>query len=140
MDDSVRHDDEFAPHRRPGSTTRRDVLVVDGGQVRRRSDLLATEEPLEVRVLVGGSRRTAAVTMRTPGADFELAAGFLHGEQIIGDAGDIRRITYCVDREIDASQRYNIVNAELRDGVEFDVERLERHFYTTSACGICGKA
>jgi FdhD protein len=116
------------------------VLKVEDGRVQRVSDLVATEEPLEIRVVAGGTSRTAAITMRTPGADFELAAGFLHGEQVVGGVEDIRRITYCLDRSVAAEQRYNIVNVELRDGVEPDLRPLERNFYTTSACGVCGKA
>jgi FdhD protein len=78
--------------------------------------------------------------MRTPGADFELAAGFLHGEQIVREADDIRRISYCVDRTVDEAQRYNIVNVVLRSGLVPDLAPLTRHFATTSACGVCGKA
>jgi FdhD protein len=78
--------------------------------------------------------------MRTPGADFELAAGFLYGEGIIDSPDDVQKISYCVDSDLDAEQRYNIVNVELRGGREFDLRPLERHFYTTSACGVCGKA
>jgi FdhD protein len=79
------------------------------------------------------------VTMRTPGSDFELAAGFLYGEGIVHSPDDIVRISYCVDRDVDAEQRYNIVNVELRGGLDYDLRSLERHFYTTSACGVCGK-
>ena len=116
------------------------VLKVEDGRARSVPDLVATEEPLEIRIVTGGASRTAAITMRTPGADFELAAGFLYGEQVIGGLDDIRRISYCLDRSVDAAQRYNIVNVELRDGVEPDLRPLERNFYTTSACGVCGKA
>ncbi len=122
------------------SKTRVRVWTVDGEQTRQHADQLATEEPLELRLLAGGERRTVAVTMRTPGADFALAAGFLFGEGIIGGRDEIRRITYCVDAEIDAEQRYNIVNVELRADVLPDLATLERHFMTTSACGVCGKA
>ncbi|HEY8292238.1 MAG TPA: formate dehydrogenase accessory sulfurtransferase FdhD [Thermomicrobiales bacterium] len=123
------------------SKTRVRVWTVDGAQTRPHADQLATEEPLEIRVLAGQhERRTVAVTMRTPGADFELAAGFLFSEGVIGSRGEIRRITYCVDPEIDAEQRYNIVNVELRAGALPDLATLERHFMTTSACGVCGKA
>jgi FdhD protein len=132
------HDAE--PAARPGSTTRAPVLKVERGRARRVSDLVATEEPLEIRVVMGGTSRTAAITMRTPGADFELAAGFLYGEQVVSGVEDIRRISYCLDRAVDAAQRYNIVNVELRGGVEPDLRPLERNFYTTSACGVCGKA
>jgi FdhD protein len=141
MEDTLRDDrDEALPPPRPGSTTRARVIVVEDGRSRRASDLLATEEPLEIRVVADGRSETVAITMRTPGADFELAAGFLHGEQVIGSAQDIRRITYCVDRTVDAAQRYNIVNVELRSGIDLDLRPLERNFYTSSACGICGKA
>ncbi|MDQ3925426.1 MAG: formate dehydrogenase accessory sulfurtransferase FdhD, partial [Actinomycetota bacterium] len=86
------------------------------------------------------SRETIAVTMRTPGADFELAAGFLYGEGIVFSPDDILKISYCVDPDLDAEQQYNIVNVELRDGLDYGLKPLERHFYTTSACGVCGKA
>jgi FdhD protein len=103
-------------------------------------DYLATEEPMEIRLLTGGKRQTVAVTMRTPGADFELAAGFLYGEGIVSSREEIKRISYCVDADVDVEQRYNIVNVELRGDREYDLRSLERHFYTTSACGVCGKA
>ncbi len=122
------------------SKTRVRVWTVDGEQTRQHADHLATEEPLEIRVLAEGEQRTVAVTMRTPGADFALAAGFLFGEGIIANRAEIRRITYCVDPEIDAEQRYNIVNVALRSSVLPDLATLERHFMTTSACGVCGKA
>jgi FdhD protein len=122
------------------SKTKTRVRVVEGGGMRVRPDMLATEEPMEIRLLAGPTKRTVAVTMRTPGADFELAAGFLYGEGIISSPDDILKISYCVDPEIDAEQQYNIVNVELRSGTEFDLRPLERHFYTTSACGVCGKA
>ena len=122
------------------SKTKTRVRVVEDGRVRVRPDVLATEEPMEIRLLAGQTKQTVAVTMRTPGADFELAAGFLYGEGIIDSAEDILKISYCVDSDLDAEQRYNIVNVELRGGREFDLRPLERHFYTTSACGVCGKA
>jgi FdhD protein len=95
---------------------------------------------MEMRLLAGQTTQTVAVTMRTPGTDFELAAGFLYGEGIVGSPEDVKKISYCVDSDLDAEQRYNIVNVELRGGREFDLRPLERHFYTTSACGVCGKA
>ena len=125
---------------RSGSKTRVRVRVVEEGRARVRPDSLATEEPMEMRLVSGGARRTVAVTMRTPGADFELAAGFLYGEGVISSPDDISRISYCVDADVDAEQRYNIVNVELRGGRDYDPRPLERHFYTTSACGVCGKA
>jgi FdhD protein len=122
------------------SKTKTRVRIVEDGGMRVRPDVLATEEPMEIRLLAGATRQTVAVTMRTPGADFELAAGFLYGEGIVTSSEDILKISYCVDPEIDAEQQYNIVNVELRSGREFDLRPLERHFYTTSACGVCGKA
>ena len=125
---------------RRGSKTKTRVRIFEDGRVRVRPDTLATEEPMEIRLLVGQTTQTVAVTMRTPGADFELAAGFLYGEGIIDSPEDVQKISYCVDSDLDAEQRYNIVNVELRGGREFDLRTLERHFYTTSACGVCGKA
>ena len=125
---------------RPGSKTKTRVRVVEEGHTRVRPDTLATEEPMEIRLLSGETKQTVAVTMRTPGADFELAAGFLYGEGIVSSPEDILKISYCVDADLDAEQQYNIVNVELRDGRGYDLRPLERHFYTTSACGVCGKA
>jgi FdhD protein len=78
--------------------------------------------------------------MRTPGQDFELAAGFLHGEGLIASLADLRGISFCLDAEVAAAQRYNIVNVDLAAGELPALEPLERHFATTSACGVCGKA
>lgn len=125
---------------RPGRESRAVVRVVEGGRVRSRTDRLATEEPLEIRVVAGGVRTTVAVTMRTPGDDFELAAGFLHGEGVISGKADVRRIRYCTDPDVDSEQRYNVVTVDLAPGTEVDLRPLERHFATTSACGVCGKA
>jgi len=105
-------------------------------------DLLAAEEPLEIRLIWKDGRkvvtRSIAVTMRTPGNDFELAAGFLHGEGILKAREDIADISYCMDE--DEEQVFNIVTVTLRPGLVFDASRLERNFYTTSSCGVCGKA
>ena len=125
---------------RRASKTKTRVRVVEDGGMRVRPDTLATEEPMEIRLLMGDTKQTVAVTMRTPGADFELAAGFLYGEGIVKGPEEIAKISYCVDRDLDAAQQYNIVNVELRGGHEYDLRPLERHFYTTSACGVCGKA
>ena len=104
-------------------------------------DLAATEEPMEVRVAHprdgGVDTRSVSVTMRTPGDDFELAAGFLFSEGLIGRRRDIRTITYCTGPE---TQEYNVVSVALRPGVTFDQALLDRNFYTTSSCGVCGKA
>ncbi|MCG8352691.1 MAG: formate dehydrogenase accessory sulfurtransferase FdhD [Chloroflexales bacterium] len=125
---------------RPGAKTKTKVWTVEGEQLRVRPDNLATEEPLEIRLLAGGIRRTIAVTMRTPGADFELAAGFLFSEGIISNRQDIHRITYCVDADLGVEQRYNIVNVELSHTALPDLANFDRHFAINSACGVCGKA
>lgn len=125
---------------RPGRVQRASTWRYEGGVLRRRTDVLATEEPLEVRVEAGGTTRTVAITMRTPGDDFELAAGFLHGEGVITGAGDVRRVAYCLDRAVGAEQRYNVVTVSLAAGVTPDLRPLDRHVVTTSACGVCGKA
>ncbi|MEQ9667499.1 formate dehydrogenase accessory sulfurtransferase FdhD [Coleofasciculus sp. G2-EDA-02] len=121
-----------------GSKTKTRVWVIDNGNVRSRQDQVATEEPLEIRLT--SPQQTVAVTMRTPGADFELAAGFLYAEGIVRDRKDIQQISYCVDPDVDGEQRYNIVNVKLRPGLSVNLQPLERHFFTTSACGVCGKA
>ena len=126
-----------AKRARRGSKTKTRVRVVEDGRARVRPDVLATEEPMEIRLISGDSKQTVAVTMRTPGSDFELAAGFLYGEGIVTSRDDIKKISYCVD--VDAEQQYNIVNVELWAGHEYDLKPLERHFYTSSACGVCGK-
>ena len=124
---------------RRGSKVKTRVRVVEDGAARVRPDTLATEEPMEIRLISGGVRRTVAVTMRTPGSDFELAAGFLYGEGVVSSPEEIQKISYCVDADVDAEQRYNIVNVALRGGQTYDPRPLERSFYTSSACGVCGK-
>ncbi|MFC4057977.1 formate dehydrogenase accessory sulfurtransferase FdhD [Planomonospora corallina] len=124
---------------RPGPTTRARIREVAGGRVRDRRDDLATEEPLEIRVLAGGTRRTVAVTMRTPGHDFELAAGFLHGEGLAAP-GDIAAISYCSDADVPPEARHNTVTVRLRGAAPPELPALDRHFVTSSACGVCGAA
>jgi len=114
-------------------------LVTRGGQ--RLADLLTTEEPMEIEIVHADGahwRETSlAVTMRTPGDDFELAAGFLFTEGVITAKGDIGRIEHCPLHGTE--QEHNVVKVRLREGVAFDEARLHRHFYTTSSCGVCGK-
>lgn len=125
---------------RPGSETRTKVITYDDGVASERADTLATEEPLEIRLVIAGKSRTLAVTMRTPGADFELATGFLYGEGVISRREQITQISYCQDANLPAEQLYNIVIVELDPTSRPDLRPLERHFYTSSACGVCGKA
>ncbi|OUC91949.1 formate dehydrogenase accessory sulfurtransferase FdhD [Streptosporangium minutum] len=124
---------------RPGPTTRARVRQVSAGTVRDHRDDLATEEPLEIRIQAGEARRTVAITMRTPGADFELAAGFLYGEGVIAP-GDLSSIAYCTDADVAPEARYNTVTVRLRGGRLPDLPALDRHFVTSSACGVCGTA
>jgi len=123
---------------RAGTVTRTRLTAVELGDGRRRTaDALATEEPMEIRVDAPGlEQRRVAVTMSTPGHDFELAAGFLFTEGIVSAQTDVRTVRYCdVPRE---EQQYNVVTVDLRR--PYDPELLQRNFYTTSSCGVCGKA
>ncbi len=125
------------PVKPPGSKTKAQIWVVENSIVRSRPDQIATEEPLEIRL---SPKQTVAVTMRTPGADFDLTAGFLYSEGVVSHREDIRQMSYCVAEDVDSEQRYNIVNVALKEGLLPDLQPLERHFFTTSACGVCGKA
>jgi FdhD protein len=127
--------DDTAP-KRPQSTSRVTVVTVEDGKRRRHADRLATEEPMEIRVEGPGmEQRNVAVTMRTPGNDFELAVGFLHTEGIISGQADVATVRYCaVPRE---EQHYNVVSVAVTRPLEFIPER---NFYATSSCGVCGKA
>ena len=124
-----------------GQVERRVVRVRDGAWTDD-WDTLAAEEPLEIRLLWwedGQERRESiAITMRTPGDDFELAVGFLYGEGIVTGREDIVDVSWCMDE--DEPQTFNIVTVTLRPDIPFDITRLDRHFYTTSSCGVCGKA
>lgn len=128
---------------RLGPSVRARVRVIeDGADGRRdaiRRDDVATEEPLEIRLSAGPARRTVAVTMRTPGHDFELVAGYLLSEGVIAGADDLARVDYCTDLDVTAEQQYNVVTAGLRARVLPQLEMLDRHGYTSSACGVCGK-
>ena len=105
-------------------------------------DQLAAEEPLESRVgyELDGQRqhRTLSVTMRTPGHDEELAAGFLLTEGLVQRKADILGIIPCPDVQ-KAEEAGNVVRAELAAHVQVDFQAMERHFYTSSSCGVCGK-
>ena len=114
------------------------IVTVDAEGARRTKDKLAVEEPLEIRCGGPGQPATrVAVTMRTPGHDFELAAGFLFTEGLLDDPQDVESIRYCDDIDT-PEQQYNVVTVNLRR--PFDASVLQRNFYATSSCGICGKA
>jgi len=125
---------------RPGRTTAVTLNAYDGTRHTRRDDAVATEEPLELRLSAAHTTRTLAVTMRTPGNDFELAAGFLLSEGVVGTREEIAEIAFCIDPSVDREQRYNIVTIALAARTLPDTVRLERHFVTNSACGVCGRA
>jgi FdhD protein len=121
-------------------TARRRITRVDlDGATRARPDTLAAEEPLEIRVgPAGGPRPALAVTMRTPGNDLDLAIGFLVTEGVIASADDVVTAQLCAgDNE---PNTYNVVDVALAPGVEPPTTDPSRNFYTTSSCGVCGKA
>lgn len=105
-------------------------------------DLLAVEEPMEIRIGYGSvdmrEQKNIAVTMRTPGNDFELALGFLFTEGIINDASQVYKIQYCTELNT-LENKENIVRVELHPDISIDLSHLNRNFYTTSSCGVCGK-
>ncbi|NMM22309.1 MAG: formate dehydrogenase accessory sulfurtransferase FdhD [Phycicoccus sp.] len=115
---------------------RRVIRLTLGGSSVAQEDLLAVEEPLEIRV--GG--RPLAVTMRTPGHDFDLAAGFLVSEGVITRGEQFSTVRYCAGATDEGINTYNVLDVTLAPGVEPPDPSLERSFYTTSSCGLCGKA
>ncbi|MEE1622251.1 formate dehydrogenase accessory sulfurtransferase FdhD [Zafaria sp. Z1313] len=118
-------------------TQRRKVarMLVDAPS-RTREETLAAEEPLEIRI---GSR-PFSVTMRTPGDDFDLVAGFLVGEGVIASTDELGSLRFCAGEDEDGRQTFNVVEARLGPGAVAPEPSLERHVYTTSSCGICGTA
>jgi FdhD protein len=125
-----------------GSSYAVDISKFSSGRQENLQDSVAVEEPLEIRVAYstpdGRATRSVSITMRTPGNDAELAAGFLFGESIIQSANDIASIEVCGPPAPD-SGNHNVIRVDLSADVEVDLGRLQRHFYTTSSCGVCGK-
>ncbi|MGW0735025.1 formate dehydrogenase accessory sulfurtransferase FdhD [Streptomyces sp. NPDC002851] len=117
-------------------TERRRVIRIRDGAVSTRPDSLVAEEPLEIRL----NGKPLAITMRTPGDDFALAAGFLVSEGVLGRADELANIVYCAGATQDGSNTYNVVDVRLAPGVKVPDISLERNVYTTSSCGLCGKA
>ncbi|MGW0395649.1 formate dehydrogenase accessory sulfurtransferase FdhD [Streptomyces sp. NPDC003042] len=117
-------------------TERRRVVRIRDGVAGVRPDTLVAEEPLEIRL--GG--KPLAITMRTPGDDFALAVGFLVSEGVIAHASDVQAVTYCEGATEEGTNTYNVVNVQLAAGVPLPDISLERNVYTTSSCGLCGKA
>lgn len=118
-------------------------IVRFGDQTRDKADLLAVEEPMEIRLEYGPLdqriQRNVAVTMRTPGHDLELAAGFLFSEGILQSANDIFKIDWC-NQVASADELGNVVKVELLPGCDPPLEKMDRNFYMTSSCGVCGKS
>lgn len=127
--------------KRPSQVGRR-VVRLRGEEWSDDDDVVAAEEPMEIRVIWdtidGPTKKSIAITMRTPGDDFELAAGFLFGEALIHSRDDVVDIAYCKDEA--EEQQFNIVTVTLRPGLVLDTSRLERNFFSSSSCGVCGKA
>jgi FdhD protein len=117
-------------------TERRKVLRIRDGAVSTRPDTLVAEEPLEIRL----NGKALAITMRTPGDDFALAAGFLVSEGVLAGADDLQNIVYCAGATVDGSNSYNVVDVRTSPDVVMPDITLERNVYTTSSCGLCGKA
>jgi len=115
---------------------RRVIRLTVGDSSAAQDDVLAVEEPLEIRV--GG--RSLVVTMRTPGHDFDLAAGFLVSEGVITRGEHFSTARYCAGATDDGLNTYNVLDVTLAPGVAPPDPSLERSFYTTSSCGLCGKA
>jgi len=107
------------------------------------SDQVAVEEPLEIKIAYGPAnnrqQKSIAVTMRTPGLDLELAVGFLFTEAIIGQSADVITMKYDAFKAANESKENSLL-VELKATLKFDPERLNRNFYTTSSCGVCGKS
>lgn len=118
------------------------IIKVGSGAVEQAIDVLAIEEPLEIKLAFGpaGRRqhRSLSITMRTPGHDADLATGFLFTEGLIGSAGQITGVRH-VGQALHPEARDNIILVELAPEVDIDFEKLSRHFYTSSSCGVCGK-
>jgi FdhD protein len=113
------------------------IRSVDGGELRERPDRLATEEPMEIRIQgPRGAAEPVAVTMRTPGHDFELAVGFLLTEGVLTDPADVASVAYCLEGA--GEQQYNVVTVRTRHAP--DARRAQRAFAVSASCGVCGKA
>ncbi|MFG3589729.1 formate dehydrogenase accessory sulfurtransferase FdhD [Streptomyces sp. NPDC047990] len=117
-------------------TERRKVIRIRDGAESTRPDTLVAEEPLEIRL----NGKALAITMRTPGDDFALAAGFLVSEGVLGRTEELQSIVYCAGATEDGSNTYNVVDVRTAPGVVMPDITLERNVYTTSSCGLCGKA
>lgn len=114
------------------------IIKVNGNTVQSKPDMLAVEEPLEIRIVFGPEsdrkQKSISITMRTPGNDFELATGFLFTEGIIVNADDVQSIKQC------NGLNENVIVVALKNDIPVQLKNLERNFYTSSSCGVCGKS
>jgi FdhD protein len=117
-------------------TARRQVLHLDNGVAVSRPDTLVAEEPLEIRV----AGTAMAVTMRTPGDDFDLVAGFAWTEGLLEKPDDLAGLRYCAGTDESGRNTYNVIDVVLAGGAPTPPASAARAFYTTSSCGVCGKA
>jgi len=119
------------------------VKKISGDSANSVDDQVAVEEPLEIRLGYktpdGRTSSSVSITMRTPGSDADLAVGFLYSESIIRAASDIMKVEHTGPAAPDTGN-HNIVRVDLASDVHVDLGRLQRHFYTTSSCGVCGKS
>lgn len=119
-----------------------DIIKVNSIETSNHQDHLAVEEPLEIQLEYGTAdqrqRKSISITMRTPGHDIDLAAGFLFTEGIINSFSQIKKIEHTQQWNPDSKD--NVVLVSLAEEVEIDFKKLERHFYTSSSCGVCGKS
>lgn len=124
------------------SSTEQSVIKVNGEEILVGFDSLAAEEPLEIRIEHGPANsrqiKNVSVTMRTPGNDFELALGFLFTEGIVSGAADVTNVEHVIEYCKEGKQ--NVVLVKLNPGISLNLQNTERNFYTTSSCGVCGKA
>jgi FdhD protein len=127
----------------PGSNQAIEISKVDGSRTTSTHDSVAVEEPLEIQLTSrsadGSAAKSVSITMRTPGDDHELALGFLFTEGIIQSADQVVSVRHCGQADPDSGFE-NTVRVEIRPDVDLHLDRLQRHFYTTSSCGVCGKA
>lgn len=125
---------------RRGEKFKTEILFVSEAFSETKTDLLAVEEPLEIRLGFSENgkiiHKAVSITMRTPGADIELAAGFLFTEGILTSPSEVKAIKHCGK----FPNNQNTIRADLAENVAIDFKRLERNFYTTSSCGVCGKS
>ncbi|WP_055532159.1 formate dehydrogenase accessory sulfurtransferase FdhD [Streptomyces graminilatus] len=117
-------------------TERRKVIRIRDGAISTRPDTLVAEEPMEIRL----NGKPIAITMRTPGDDFALAAGFLVSEGVLAERRELQNIVYCAGATAEGSNTYNVVDVRTAPEVVLPDITLERNVYTTSSCGLCGKA